>query len=433
MTKLIDELSAPATKSELDFFTVPPTQVSIVNGNWEEFRMQNTNTSNGPWEFRMEKNPHALDLSKNYYYLLLKAVNENGTDIAATDNFSVVNLLGKTFFKHIKVSINGKSVYDSSDKYAYRAYMETLLNFGLDSKNSFQQSALYYQDDADKFNDFTNKGFIARKELFANSAMVELMAPLHLGLFTQEKFLLPQTEMSIEFHRNSDAWCIMADAGKKYKLQVADMKMYIHKAEPLASIALGVETTLEKFTAKYPIRRVDMKSMRINTGSYNAPTSALFTGQLPRRVVIGLVDSEAFHGVMNKNPLNFVHANVSEISVCAAGQTFPSIPLQMNYGKKLYMRAFVNLFETMHLTRSNQGNEITYKAFPNGFCLYGFDLTPDADDGSYWQLIKEGSTSVDIKFSKAVEAPGLELICFAEFDNLLYIDHNRNARFDFNV
>lgn len=69
---LVDSLSSASTKSELDFFTVPPTQVVIKRGFWDEINPTNPVTNEGPYEFRIPSDPHLLQLSKNYIYMQLK-------------------------------------------------------------------------------------------------------------------------------------------------------------------------------------------------------------------------------------------------------------------------------------------------------------------------------------------------------------------------
>ena len=53
---------------------------------------------------------------------------------------------------------------------------------------------------------------------------------------------------------------------------------------------------LEKATAKYPIRRVLMKTFSINKGIGSHNENVILCGRLPNRVVFGLLDDETFNG-----------------------------------------------------------------------------------------------------------------------------------------
>ena len=138
MAKLLDHQSAPSTKSELDLFSLPPTQVCIDSGYWHVAKLINSCTNEGPYEFRVESDPHFLHLAKNYLYVQLKIVKGDNTNIVSTgdspDSVAPINLIGKTFIRQVKIQLNGKLAFDSGDMYAYRAYLETELNYGPDAK-----------------------------------------------------------------------------------------------------------------------------------------------------------------------------------------------------------------------------------------------------------------------------------------------------------
>src|SRR5437867_1939264 len=105
MAKLIDRDSAPSTKSELDLFTVPPTQVAVKRSFWSEIYPKNPITDDGPYEFHLTPDMYMLDLAKNYIYMVIRVVRANGTDCATTidaqtnvlggDLVFPINLIGK--------------------------------------------------------------------------------------------------------------------------------------------------------------------------------------------------------------------------------------------------------------------------------------------------------------------------------------------------
>ena len=153
MAKLIDSLSSSAIKSQLNLFDLPPTQVVVENASWREIQLRNACTNQGPYEFYLAPDPQMLNLTKNYLFVELKITKEDGGNlIHAVGNANVdplvgpVNYIGKTLIKQLKVSLNGVEVFDSGDKYAYRAYLETELNYCSDAKSSHLQAAIYSKD-----------------------------------------------------------------------------------------------------------------------------------------------------------------------------------------------------------------------------------------------------------------------------------------------
>ena len=61
----------------------------------------------------------------------------------------------------------------------------------------------------------------------------------------------------------------------------------------------------------------------------------LFSGQLPTRVVVGLVKNDAFNGHVGRNPFNFQHFNLSEISLYLDGHQQHAVKLWPPYSPAL--------------------------------------------------------------------------------------------------
>jgi len=70
--------------------------------------------------------------------------------------------------------------------------------------------------------------------------------------------------------------------------------------------------------------------------------------------------------------------------------------------------------------------------FGNGFALYAFDLTPDLAEDDHFNLTKQGSVRLVLKFANALTNP-VTVIAYAEFQNVIEIDRNRNVIYDFSV
>lgn len=259
------------------------------------------------------------------------------------------------------------------------------------------------------------------------------MAPLHVDLLMQDRYLLPHTDVRIELHRNIDPLlllCFQQNAAQ-YKLEIREMKLFIRKVEVLESIQLALESTFANYAAKYPLRRVVVTSLHVTQQRRVTPVNSIFQGQIPRRMIIACCDQDAYHGVMNKSPFNFKNYKIQSIKVNAGGQSYPAQPLKLDFGNDHYLPAYMQLFDALGLANDNRGNNITRQAFGKSHCIFAFDLTCDADDGAHWDPIKEGNTSVEIQFGGDLPAGGVQVIVYAEFDNLLSIDRNRIAHFDY--
>jgi hypothetical protein len=62
----------------------------------------------------------------------------------------VVNNFLHSLFKQVDVFLKEKQVTQATSTYAYRAYLETLLNYSPSAKDSQLTASLYYKDTAGK-------------------------------------------------------------------------------------------------------------------------------------------------------------------------------------------------------------------------------------------------------------------------------------------
>jgi len=345
-----------------------------------------------------------------------------------------INLLGKTFFRQIKVYLNGKLISDSGDRYAYRSFLETELNFGSEAKKTHLQAAQYWPDVDLEGKNVTFR-YKARQDTFKNSAWVELMAPIHADLFMQERFLINQCDLRIELYRNSDNFCIINNGTTtdSYKLEVKQMSLFVKKVEVMESIGVSIESMLQTTSAKYPIKRVQLTTMHITENRRSTPLNALFSGILPRRIVVGMVEAEAARGSIKKNPFLFNDFGLSEIKITSGNLTVPSTPFKFSFENNKLIRGYLNMYDGLNMTGDDKGNMINLAQFKNGCTYFVFDLTSDGNDSTTWELIREGSTSLEMLFDKDLPAGGVECIIYAEFDSLLMIDYNRATYMDYTV
>ena len=443
-THLVDEQSDLAATSDLDFFSVPPTQISISSGHWACVQSKNNLDDNGPWSFELNSGPYYVQLAKNYLYLKVKLVQTSAagdTDISvADDKIGPINLFASTFFKSLRVYLGSKLISDSGDLYAYRALLETELNFDKSVKETGHlKVALYSQDrPPDHLEDFSNEGLKERVGWFIESNEVEMMAPLHSDLFNSQKLLPTNSKLRIELSRNEpdfflQNYNIAANQTRKYAVRVVDMKWYIRLMDLARSAHLAIEGVLLQTPIKIPIRRVQVTRLSVPRESLRTPHSTIFNGEIPRRVVVGMVERAAFIGSKEKNPFCFKPFGIKEIYLNAGGVIYPRDHLQTDFKKNGFFRAYLQLLESMGLGYpQNHSCAISPQLYKSGMCLFAFDLTPSETDGNFWDLSRQGPTTLEATFSEPLPQ-AIEVIIFAEFDGLIRVDRNREAHLNYMV
>ncbi len=437
MRRLVDEASLPCSRSELDIFGLPPTNIAIEREWNEEIPVVNSINDQGPWEFRIPADPHFIDLRHNYLHMALKIVDKDGKDLPALEEgadptVGPVDLLPMSLIRNVRVYLNSQLVWEGNGLYPFKCFLEMYLNHGADARNSYAKIMGMMPDEDNTANLIENEGFITRAKPFYGGKTVEFIAPVFCDLFTQEKFLLPNIDLRMELTRSSDAFCLLSStADSKYRLKIESMKWVVRKVQIVSSYQLALEEALKTRYSNYALRRTFLTSLHIDEGRMTAPLSSLLTAQIPRRILVALIDAQAYHGHFTKTPFKFANFNIKEAYVTAAGQKYPNYPLRADWKQGRFSEMYYNLFDAIGMTGDNRGNLITPEKFEKSFCVLAFDLTPCANDSNQFELISTGTTSLHLEFSEPVPKPGIQALCYFEFDNCIHIDQNRVCKFDY--
>ena len=78
----------------------------------------------------------------------------------------------------------------------------------------------------------------------------------------------------------------------------------------------------------------------------------------------------------------------------------------------------------------DEGNDITREDYPRGCTLYAFDLSQDLAKEGHFNLAKQETVRVELKFGAAL-ANTVTVVAYAEFEKVIEIDRNRNVIYDF--
>ena len=139
-----------------------------------------------------------------------------------------------------------------------------------------------------------------------------------------------------------------------------------------------------------------------------------------------MVDSAAFNGNYDKNPYNFKTYTTSFIGITVNGKEVPFRPLHLSHTAATirYIKAYLSMF-------SDVGNGVSRDDFKDGYALYAADLTPDMCGSSdLFNVVQRRNLALNLKFTTAPTA-AVNLVCYAEFENTIHIDFERNVIYDY--
>ncbi|KAL3086703.1 hypothetical protein niasHS_008036 [Heterodera schachtii] len=360
-----------------------------------------------------------VDLSKVFVCteFKLKKVADDGVvvDVPANAAVGLIQMPGATFIRNLKVHINQREVYDSNQLYSYKVFLDTELSYPVAAKEAYFGVAGYFRDsDPTKVND-------KRKKAVEESKSFQTISKLSADIFNQDLYMISNVEIDIELALQSDDFMIHQEAANrdKYTLEVVDCRLIVKTVDLMDGLSLDIAKKLDLEPARYGIRKTLMKSLFITGGRYDFSAN-LFTEEVPRRVIIGLVPNQNYIGQNQKNPFYFNHHNVRDIELTASGRTYPQFPYNLDYKNNRYARAYHDTQEHLGMACTTESNGISYSMFKTAYCLYVFQMTNSQEDSPGFELIKEGCTAVNIRFAEAVPNEGVTLIAYADMSGENY-------------
>jgi len=418
-------------------FSVKPTQTSIETSKDVEFKPMSTINDDSPVEFVIPGNGDEYwDLSSMKLYVKASILKSDGTKPADTQkDFGPVNNFMHSIFSQVDFSLNHKQVSSPNTTYPYRAYLENLLNYGNDAKESHLTSVLFFADTYSHMDscDDSNQGMRFRRHYAKKGFVIDMIGPLHIDVCNQDKLLLNGVEMRVRLIRAKNEFALMSSTDTKYKIDLKEVSMFVRRCKINPSILIAHHKTLAMGTAKYPITRVEVKSFTLPSHITGKTLDNVFFGQLPKRVIIGLVSNAAFNGDFKKNPFNFHHYDMNYFSLYVDGEQVPSKPLQPDFtSSRSWIREYETMFSGTGIHFKNLGTDVARAEYAYGYTLLAFDLTPDmsAEDSGHWNLVRNGNLRIEIGFKTALPET-INCIVYAEMDNVIEIDRDRNVTVDF--
>ncbi|XP_069467786.1 uncharacterized protein F54H12.2-like [Ambystoma mexicanum] len=277
--------------------------------------------------------------------------------------------------------------------------------------------------------DCNNKGFIKRSSYATSSRNFDLLGHLHTDLFFNENLMVNGIDLNIKLSRNKDAFCLNSDDAEACKLVIVSASLFIKRVNVSPMVRLAHADILQVSNLKYPVERTSLKIFSVPTGSRVASQGNLFLGQLPKIIVIGFVDNNAFSGDYASNPFNFKHYTINYAALFNDGVVIPAKAYSPSFQHKNTIRVYLGLVSISGKHMRDKGFVIRRDDYDGGYTLLAFDLRPDNASSGHYNLIRNGNLHIEVRF--AANLPGtVNLIIIAIFYSVIELNNQQQVLYD---
>ena len=397
-------------------------QRDILDANY--VAVQPTIKNSSVIEFQVNSGDNFIELNKTELEVKFRIKKGNGTNLADGEKVAAINYPVATMFSNIQVTLNDKTITHGDSNYAERAIMETLLTYGGDASDNWLQAGLFYKDTAGQMDsgdptlDNGNLGLKQRAEFTKESMLTTVRGRLHLDIFNQPKPLINNCRLYLKFTQNKDAYVLMSsEADPHHKLEIEDIILWVRKLV----VSDEIQKSIIGQSIVMPLTRAIQKEFSVTSGGRTFVENSLHSGQLPTKIIMGLVRNDAHVGTYKLNPLNFQHFDVNKVSLFLNGQIVDGRPLSFNFEHNDYIDGFWGLSRAANHRYFNEGTLITRKDYKSGYTLWSYDLTPSQCDEQFNDPKKRGTLTVEFEFAKNIPVP-LTLCVYLQFDSEIIIN-----------
>ena len=441
-------------RSEVDLFSEPPVQRTIKHFQVEEIFSSNNVATDGTISFHVRGAPNQwIDLDGTFLIVKYKMVTHDGQNIANAGDTCIKTIeepnLLHTMWSHVEMFINNTPIKSVVNPYPIRAYIENLLSTpesGLDEKY-FTEG--FWKEKAGDFDHVVedtvahvnNRSPWRKVVQFKNKGSPEhvLFGKLAVDMWRQGRNIPPTHDLRLDLTKNRPEFYLRSNenAGEEHRLVFTEMKLVVKRVNLYDDAQAGLDKAMaEAGVIKYPIRRVDVKSYSVATGTKVFQENNIITGQIPHRVIIAMCDNDAIGGTYAKSPFNFKHYDVQELYLMFDGDTFPSNRYLTSFANKDALVPWLNLKRLVTPGQPFFNHTVSYLDFcAGGYTMWVIDMSADNKcevAADYNNIRKHGNIRLNVRFGGIQGLPNpINILVFAEFENQLEIGRNRDLMQDY--
>jgi hypothetical protein len=278
-------------------------------------------------------------------------------------------------------------------------------------------------------------GSAARSTWITAGGKVKGIMKLQSPLFLISPYLLSFLNVDIVLNRTENPqFFFMSNVQSSFTFKLESIVFRVRKAKLVPSFNEGIEQMLHNHgdTLDYPLT-----DCRVSTKTYSGYggdiiEDNLFHGVLPSRIVIGIVENEAYKGSFTQNPFNFIHNDITEVGLYVNGLPHPLPMIAMNFDQKDTYRIYHHMLESLQASNPDPGQAalgITKKEFDTGYTLFSFDMSSDQYGGLNHQALfnQPANVRLHLRFKQGSATRLITLIIYHEVSSRMSVNSSRQV------
>ena len=217
MSAALKYISCPVYQLDL----LEPVGVQTQVGSFKDIEYLHTSAIQDgvPITFETRKDERYTDASEFVIKTVVEIQGENGASLdrkqftngrstATLEKVDVINNLGQSLWEQIVFHINDTKVTESSNNYAYKAMLETLLSYDDVDEKSVLRLSCFKKDHGNVTADFPtvthgNRGLVERSRYFEDGKRVTLITRPRIDVCQQLRYIPDQCKMLLKLTPNS--------------------------------------------------------------------------------------------------------------------------------------------------------------------------------------------------------------------------------------
>lgn len=430
---------------------VPPTQRTVIRTTETEYRPVSTLAAGSKIEFNIATAPNEfINFSKSKLYVRMNVklakVGSPSAEITANDwkDVGTVNYLLHSLFSNVEVVVANKETLLTPTTYAHRAHIEALAGYSADARSSHLTSALWFENHNDRkqiiapvlpviqasSSNTENDGPQLSTDL-SSGKKFEMCGPLHIDYAFQSRPLMSGTEYKVVLYQNTPEFYMLCPAEYRASVELDEVAYFVVKHEVAPEFVNDYYKMLLSTSARFPMVRTEVRQYTIAQKQMEYSFDNVCNSVLPRRMLVALVESEAFNGKYTKDPFEYKHFNCNFVASYVNGVQYPQKAYQPNFKDDLYIREYNGFISAINQDTFDCLTTINRTQYKRNNVIFGFNYSADLSNGvtsaGHVSLQQYGNLRLHLRFAKALPE-AINVICFLQFDRILEIDKDRIAK-----